>query len=238
MRRSAILATLLSASGLLASAAASAQNINPAAVNALSNSGTAFRALSEDLGAALSFKPMIPTENLGITGFDVGVGITQTKLAHDKEYGAALENDSKFYLPTARVHKGLPFGIDVGVAYGNNDNYKYVGGELRYALLEGGVATPAIAIRGSATKASGVDGLTFNTKGLDLSISKGILMLKPYAGIGAVWVKSEFGNFDESFSLNKTYAGVGFSLLLLNFNVEADRTGDATSYSAKVALRF
>src|SRR6266850_1891943 len=39
-----------------------------------------FRALSEDLGAALSYKPLTPTTPLGITGFDVGLAVTATKI--------------------------------------------------------------------------------------------------------------------------------------------------------------
>ena len=42
-----------------------------------------FRLLSQDLGAALSFKPLIPSEALGITGFDLGVAVTGTKLGND-----------------------------------------------------------------------------------------------------------------------------------------------------------
>src|SRR6266705_2606106 len=35
-----------------------------------------FRLLSEDLGAALSYKPLTPTAPLGITGFDLGIAAT------------------------------------------------------------------------------------------------------------------------------------------------------------------
>ena len=39
-----------------------------------------FRLLSQDLGAALSYKPLLPSEALGITGFDIGAAVTATKL--------------------------------------------------------------------------------------------------------------------------------------------------------------
>ena len=39
-----------------------------------------FRLISEDLGAALSYKPEIPTTPLGLTGFDIGAAISVTKL--------------------------------------------------------------------------------------------------------------------------------------------------------------
>jgi hypothetical protein len=234
------ISTPLFIAGALLSGASQAQNLTASQAS----NQPAFRALSEDLGAALSFKPMIPAEPLGLTGFDIGLGITQTKLEQTSAYGNALEGDSYVYLPTIRAHKGLPFGIDLGVAYAkaSGSNIEYVGGELRYAILDGGIAMPALALRGSMSRLTGIDDLDFDTRGVDLSISKGLLMFKPYAGAGKVWIKSDpkFGGIvtSESFSLNKVFVGVGFNMLLLNVNLEADKTGEATSYSAKLGLRF
>src|SRR6266705_7208440 len=152
-----------------------------------------FRLLSEDLGAALSYKPLTPTAPLGITGFDLGIAATSTKLQHSDVFATAGATDlSSIIVPSLRLNKGLPFGIDVGVMYSSvpSTNIRLVGGELRYAIVPGGVAMPAIGIRGSYTKLTGVDQLDFDTKGLDLSISKGFLMFTPYAGIGRVWVTS------------------------------------------------
>ena len=42
---------------------------------------TEFRQLSEDLGSALSYKALTPAAPLGISGFDIGVEVTATKLA-------------------------------------------------------------------------------------------------------------------------------------------------------------
>src|SRR5438128_6473932 len=77
-----------------------------------------FRALSEDLGAALSYKPLTPTAPLGITGFDVGIAVTDTKLENSAVFAKAGADISNAAVPTLRVHKGLPFGIDVGVMAG------------------------------------------------------------------------------------------------------------------------
>ena len=234
------LITPLFVAGALVSGGAFAQTLSPDKANTES----AFRALSEDLGSALSFKPMIPAEPLGLLGFDIGLGVSKTTLANAKEYGAAIENDTSIYMPTVRAHKGLPFGIDIGLAYAKvpGSNMKYTAGELRYAILDGGIAMPAIAVRGSMSKLTGVDDIDFSTKSLDVSISKGFLMIKPYVGVGKVWVSSDAkwtgASFSESFSMNKAYAGIGVNLLLVNFNVEADKTGDSKSVSAKVGFRF
>ena len=206
-----------------------------------------FRLLSEDLGAALSYKPLTPAEPLGITGFDVGLAVTGTKLRNVGIFDIATGNGnlpSYLPVPTLRAHKGLPFDIDVGLMAGMipGSNIRFYGGELRYAILSGNVALPAVAIRGSYTRLNGVNQLDLDTKGIDLSISKGILNFTPYGGVGRVWVKSTpngiGGLAGESFGLNKVFVGVNINMLLLNFAVEADRTGEATSFGVKAGLRF
>ena len=203
-----------------------------------------FHALSEDLGAALSYKPLTPTAPLGLTGFDVGIAVTATKLQNRAVFAQAGADISNAAVPSLRVHKGLPFGIDVGVMAGAvpGTNIKLYGGELRYAFVSGGVAMPAIGIRGSYTKLTGVDQLDFDTKGVDLSISKGFLMFTPYGGIGKVWVSSTPNGIPalskESLSLNKVFVGANLNFGLMNLAFEGDRTGEATSYGAKLGFRF
>jgi hypothetical protein len=205
-----------------------------------------FRLLSEDLGAALSYHAQTPAEPLGLTGFDIGLGVTATRIENTEilQRVTSDDSDTTLYVPTIRLHKGLPLGIDVGLSYAAvpGSNIRYTGGELRYALLEGGVASPAIAVRGSITKLSGVDQLSLDTRGLDVSISKGFAVFTPYAGIGRVWVESDprgtAGLVTEKFSLTKAFVGVGMNLAVLNVNLQADKTGDATSYSLKLGWRF
>ena len=205
-----------------------------------------FRLLSEDLGAALSLKSMIPSESLGITGFDVGVSVTGVRLKHrDLFERASSGGDVPATLPLAsvRIHKGLPYGMDIGAVYSAvpGSNVGVIGGEVRWAFIEGGVAIPAVALRGTATKLLGVDQLDLETTSLDISVSKGILNVTPYGGIGKVRVRSTPdgvpGLARESFSQNKVFAGVN---VFLGFNLafEVDRTGDTTSYGVKGGFRF
>jgi hypothetical protein len=205
-----------------------------------------FRLLSEDLGAALSYKAVIPAEPLGLTGFDISLEGSSTKLEHADILKLATGGDSAstLVIPKLHVHKGLPLGIDVGAFYSAipNSNIKLWGAELRYALLKGGTASPALAVRGSYTKLQGVDQLDFDTKGVDLSISKGFALLTPYAGIGKVWVNSTPVDVaplvKEDFSYSKVFAGVNLNFGLVNIALETDKTGDATSYSAKFGWRL
>jgi len=228
--------------GLLAASPAWAQDIDQ-----LQNLAQAqFRLLSEDLGAALSYHAQIPAEPLGITGFDIGVGVTATRMQNAAVLQDATSDDADttLYVPTIRLHKGLPAGFDIGLTYAAipGSNIRYTGGELRYAILEGGTASPAIAVRGSLTRLSGVDQLAFDTRGLDISISKGFGFLTPYAGIGRVWIESDprgtGGLQKEEFELTKVFVGIGMNFAVLNLNVQADKTGDATSYSLKLGWRF
>jgi hypothetical protein len=206
-----------------------------------------FRLLSEDLGAAVSFKPMIPAESMGITGFDIGVTVTGTKLQNrDVWRKAAAGADVPQYLPvpTIRVHKGLPLNIDIGASYSQipSTNIRVIGGELRWAVLPGSTVLPAVAIRGSLSSLEGVDQLKLRTAGVDISVSKGFAFVTPYAGIGTVRVNAtpdgSTGKAKESFSQGKVFAGVNINLGLTNLLFEADKTGDATSYGAKVGFRF
>ena len=212
---------------------------------------TDFRTLSEDLGAALSYKPVTPAAPLGITGFDIGFEVTQTDMsksaaAWSKATGGG-SSISNLYIPKLHIDKGLPFGIDVAAFYSKipTTNISLYGGELRYAILDGGLAEPAVAIRGSFTRLGGVDQLSLDTKGLDLSISKGFAMFTPYAGVGEVWVNSSANvtgvngaALSQSFTQGKVFAGANLNLGFSNLAAEVDKTGGIRSISMKLGFRF
>lgn len=238
---------LFCALGFIAEPALAANNIN-----ALQNLGQPqFRALSEDLGSALSYKPVSPAAALGITGFDLGLEVTQTNMAKSSQVWATATGSgtalNTLYVPKLHLTKGLPLGIDVGIVYSKipSTNISLVGGELKWAILDGGMATPAVALRGAFTKLSGVNQLSFGTKSVDLSISKGFVMVTPYAGVGQVWVDSSanvtgVGNvaLSEKFTQSKLFAGVNVNLGLANLAIEADKTGGARSITGKLGFRW
>lgn len=218
-----------------------AANINLGTANFLQSE---FKLFSEDLGAALSYKAVIPAEPLGVTGFDLGLEVTSTEMKNSSLWADATGSSrSSLPVPKIHIHKGLPLNIDVGAFYSSvpTTNIKLYGGELRYAILEGGTASPAVAIRGAMTKLTGVEQLSFDTKSLDVSISKGLAMLTPYAGVGTVWVDSTPNVaplVKESFRQNKVFAGANLNFGLLNLAFEYDKTGSAASYTAKLGFRF
>jgi hypothetical protein len=215
-------------------------------IDRLQNIGQSdFRLLSEDLGAALSYHPQTPTEPLGVTGFDVGASLTMSKISNKDAITRGVSGSVPSYLPvpTLRANKGLPLGFDVGLMYSKvpGTDISLWGGEARWAFLRGGIAAPAVGVRGTYTKLTGVDQLDMTTKGLDISASKGFLMLTPYIGVGRTWITStpHVANLGaEDFALNKFFVGAGFNLFLFNMNFEVDQTGKSTAYSLKAGVRF
>lgn len=205
-----------------------------------------FRDLSSDLGAAVSYKAVVPIESLGIAGFDVGFEVSATRLAHSDTWDRASSGGapSTVYIPKVHVHKGLPAGFDIGAFYATapDTNINLWGAELRYALIEGGVAVPAVGLRGTYSKLSGVDQLDLNTRGIELGISKGFAFITPYAGIGRIWTDSTpvgvTNVSSESLADTKTYFGANINFGLGNVDLEADKTGDTKSYSVKLGFRF
>ena len=210
-----------------------------------------FKVLSKDLTSALSYKAVAPAEPLGLTGFDIGLEVTGTSLDSSTIWEKATGKDlSTLPLAKLHAHKGLPFGIDLGAMYSTapGSNIKLMGGELRYAIVAGNVALPAVGIRAAMTKLSGVDQLEFSSKSVELSVSKGFAMLTPYVGVGQVWSTSTPQNItiastsvklaEEKNSVTKLFAGANVNLGLINFAGEFDKTGDNNSYSLKIGLRF
>ena len=204
-----------------------------------------FRELSKELGGAVAFKGVVPAEGLGVLGFDISASATGFKLKNRSLWSRASNGskvDQYVAMGGIRAHKGLPGNVDLDAFYNKaTNNIGVWGAGVRWAFIEGSTVMPAVAIRGSYSALSGVDQLKMNTTGVDLSISKGILMFTPYAGVGKVWVRSTPkdvpGLKRESFSLNRAFAGININLGI-NLAAEVDRTGDTTSYSVKAGIRF
>lgn len=208
-----------------------------------------FKDLATDLTGALAYKAISPAEPLGVVGFDIGVGISLTETGSGSVWRIASGSGTD-YLPVPRlmVQKGLPLGFDVGAFYTAvpGSNIKAWGAEVKYALLEGGTVWPAVAVRGALSRMSGVDDLKVDTESLEVVVSKGFLNLTPYGGIGQVWggVKPSANSVlgvplrKESPTLTRVHAGIGFSVLLVNFTVEVESMGGQMGGSTRFGLRW
>ncbi len=204
-----------------------------------------FAAVAEDMTGALSFKPLNPSEPLGLVGFHVGGALSYTELENRGAWRRLTGSGfSEFAVAGVRAGKGLPFGLDVGGFYAEvlDSNVELWGAELRYAIAEGGLVSPALGLRLAYSESLGIDDFDFSTASIDLSVSKGFAIATPYAGVGRVWGRAEPGSgvplSTEEPSNNKFYAGVRLNLVLVVLVLEADNTGRNTSFNLRAGIGF
>lgn len=201
-----------------------------------------FRAISEDVSATLNYKALGPAEATGVIGFGIGAYAAYTPTENEDAWRRVTGSDvSAIGMAGVVVHKGLPFNLDIGAFYSvvPETDVNVYGAELRYAILEGGVASPALAVRGSHTRTSGSEDFEFSTTGIDAEVSKGFTVLTPYVGAGYQWSVSDpnvLGLSKESFNQARVYAGLRLSLLFLELTPEIERNGDNTSYNLRLGF--
>lgn len=209
----------------------------------------AFEGAIEDVAAALNYKALGPAEPGGITGFGIGAFVNYTPTRNDDDWQALTGTDVDFVgMAGVVATKGLPFGIDVGAFYTAvpDTSVKAYGAELRYAILEGGIASPALAVRGALTRTSGIDDFDYESYSVDVSLSKGFTLLTPYIGAGYVWAEADpKGDVAEITGLSKAkvdeqrfFAGLRVSFLLLEITPEYERVGDNNAYNLRLGLSF
>lgn len=204
-----------------------------------------FRSVAKDIAATLDYKALGPAEAGGIAGFSIGAFATYAPTSDKDAWQTVVGDDiGEIGMVGVAASKGLPFGVDLGAFYSQvpRTDAKLFGGEVRWAVLPGGTATPAVAIRGSYTALSGEDELKYKAFGTDVSISKGFLFLTPYAGAGYSWGKVEVdpstGYDDEKVNQAKFFVGTRVALGFLQLTPEYTRTGDTNAYSLKLSVGF
>lgn len=204
-----------------------------------------FLRLSENIAAAIHYKGVGPAEPLGLIGFDLGIELSSTEI-DTTVFNEASSGDfetSEMLIPRIHVNKGLPFGLDVGAALSAlpGTDIKVLSGELRYALSSGGALTPAVGIRASHAILEGMSEIDMTSSALEVTASKGFVMLTPYAGAGIVKSTVTPNNLaaltKASFDQKKMFVGVTINLGVA-LTLEVDQTGDFRTYSAKVGFRF
>jgi hypothetical protein len=220
----------------------------PASAGDLPNLGSLaqdqFRRLSQDLGAALSYKGVTPATSLGPWGFDLGLELSATDVKHTDlfELAGAGSTDTLF-VPKLHIYKGLGAGFDIGgfVAAAPDVEATLWGVDLRYAIVQDTLTSPAFAVRISGTRTSDIGSLRVHTYGADLMLSKRLTLATPYIGAGIVRVESKVstaGLSDETFNEGRFFGGVNVNFAVINLAVEAERLGDNTTLSAKLGWRF
>ena len=203
-----------------------------------------FHRLSQDLGAAFAYKGVTPATPLGPIGFDIGVEVTGTRMENSSLFArAGAGSHSQLVIPKLHVTKGLFGGLDIGAFAGGTGDVSAAlfGAELRYAILKDTLVTPAVAVRLSGTRATGLGDLRIGTAAADVMVSKSFVALTPYAGAGMARVQAKAKGTplaEEKFNQGRVFGGLNVNLVGANFAIEAEKMGRNTSLSAKVGLRF
>lgn len=207
-----------------------------------------FEAVSEDLAAALGYKALGPAEASGVTGIAVYAFGSYSQVANQDAWRNLTGSDVEAIgIAGVTLRKGLPFGIDLGAFYTAvpGTGASLYGAEARYAILPGGVATPAVALRGTYTRSAGIDDFDYEAWGADVSVSKGFTLLTPYVGAGVVRATADPSGAPPAAGLSETqtdatriFAGVRLALGLFDIVPEYERVGSSNNYNLALGLSF
>lgn len=209
-----------------------------------------FRELSTEVGLAITPYQLRPAEGLGFPGFDLGAEVTAVGINENRSYWREAVDDPDdlpSFLPVPKLHAnvGLPLGIDLGGYFGAvpGSNIRLYGGDVKWAIIRGGVVWPALAVRGAYTELAGVDELDLNTKSLDASLSKGFGPLTPYVGAGRVWIEAEPKEAaaatleKETEQEDRVFVGLRFRALFISAVAEAS-FAKVPAYTLRLNVSF
>lgn len=152
-----------------------------------------FEGLSEDLGQVLGPRIGAPAETLGEAGFAVNFMTSLSFIPNEEEYWQLGVEDrnpsSSLFSGHLQVRKGLPFSFEIAGNFGYlfDSELFTLGADIKWALNEGFLYFPDLAIRGSVNNLLGSTELNMVTAGGDMSASKsfgisGVMNITPYVG--------------------------------------------------------
>jgi hypothetical protein len=209
---------------------------------------SAFEGVVEDASAALNYKAVGPAEASGVTGFAIDAVGTYVPVKNKDDWKSLTGSDVKAVgMAGITVRKGLPFDFDVGGFYTAipGASASLYGGELRYAILAGGVATPALAVRASYVRTGGIDDFDYSAWGADVSVSKGFTVFTPYAGVGVLRAIADPGGAPPAAGLSKVkrrgiraYGGVRIGLGFFDIIPEYEHIGANNVYNLALGVSF
>jgi len=184
---------------------------------------------------------------LGVIGFDLGIEATAVKLddtALWKKLDSGWSTPSYLALPVVHVKKGLPLSIDVGLRGGiaPNTGLSLMGGEIGYSPLAGNIAMPAVNVFLAYSVLNGGKNFDVNSTSFGASVSKGIGIITPYAGLSLDRSKLSVKDLPSSTSLQdvsksgfRQFVGLRLNMLVLSLCAEAN-FGEMQSYGLSLDI--
>lgn len=205
-----------------------------------------FREFNRRFALAAYHYPRHGAAPLGLVGFDVYADVAVDRDFGDEEFVRNVLDDDLTgdMLGVVRVgaRKGLPAGIDIGLAYGRalETDIELVSADLQWAILEGGVLEPALSLRVTGTRTMGSEVYDLDQYGAELLFSKGFTVLTPYIGAGVVHSAGSLdsslgGTFEDSATRGVLYGGITLNLLLPKITVEIEKA-DVVQGAVRVAF--
>ena len=196
-----------------------------------------FQAFHRRFSSDVYFYPRHGAAPLGLIGFEIYADATYDRTFDDEPFiGTAIDGSfTGGFLSVARVgaRKGLPGGIDLGLSYGRalGGDVKLLSAEVQYALIKGGLLSPALSVRVTGTRTTGSGAYGLDQYGAELLLSKGFTVLTPYVGAGVVRSKGTLdstlgASFADTTTRGVVYGGVTLNLLLPKITFEVEKAGE------------
>ncbi len=212
-----------------------------------------FEEFAAELGSVLRFRQLGDTTTLGRGRVDISVQFARTPIddakgawnntmshpAADHYLGRAIS------FPRIVARFGVSDRVDVG-AWGGLDphaNYGMVGADTKIALLRQGRGRPvSVSIRPSVTSLVGPSEVWAGNASLDVSVSRALGPVSPYAGVAAstslAVERSEDVDLDPATAQDSlAYAGLSYRWRALVLSAEVEK-GALVSYAFRIGTRF
>lgn len=201
-----------------------------------------FHDIAKDSLAAYHYKPLRPPSDGGLLGFGVSGYFSVSSIDNDQAWEDVFGQDSvkASGLAGISVFKDLPLGLSVGAvaAVLPDSSQQLVGVEASYALMDGGIVKPTVALRGSYSQILRIDDFDYASQSVELLVSKPFPLLTPYAGIGGVFAQfkpgSDLALDSENPSALKLLAGLRAGFGIMSLTLEAEKTGADTGLGLRV----
>ncbi|MEA2462962.1 MAG: hypothetical protein QOJ98_709 [Acidobacteriota bacterium] len=208
-----------------------------------------FEQFSRLAGQAIYHTPVEPARAGNLLRFDIGIAATAVPIDPEASYWQRAVGDDfsvsdHIVVPRIVVSKGISIAtLSASYAKVQGSDISVIGAGLDIPIINGGLISPTLAVRGSYSQLQGVDEYDLKTYGVELFLSKGFGPITPYAAAGrmrsdaaAHLVFPEAGrDLRDEFDQNRFTVGVRLSMLLPKIVIEATQ-GEERSYAAKISF--
>lgn len=215
----------------------------------------AVESLIKTVAIGYDHRPFMPASPLELAiGLDIGVDIVAVKFPAETVQALRLATDrdnipSTVPIPRFSIHKGLPWGIDLGMSWVSYQGNRIVGFDAKWAFLREKEHLPIVAFRTSANYLK-LFFLETSTYKFDLLVSKKLgFLIEPYFGFGLQVASGKLevasGSLPAGVSGEASqvsphlYLGLPLSLAILRLTAEYDYSfAGISSYGFKIGFSF